>query len=139
MSDDAKLLEAASFFLRATAARIERDNLLVNDGAPHFASGAAIALPVHGRRVRVEVRVTIRTAPKHETRTDVFGRSWLAVSRQDAIDSLTSRDDNLAYRLRNYEIEGKLCDVFEGSWIVWEACPFNGDYCAWGRATGRTP
>lgn len=67
MSDDAKLLEAASFFLRATAARIERDNLLVNDGAPHFASGAAIALPVHGRRVRVEVRVTIRTAPKHET------------------------------------------------------------------------
>lgn len=133
--DETKLLsEPAGLLLRDTANRIGRWNLLVNDGAPTNFAGTEIALPEHGRRVRVDLQIKIRTAPPHETR-NAFGSTVFAVTRQAAIDSLTRRE--YAERLRNYELEQRLSDVFEGTWIVWEACPFNEEYCAWGQATGR--
>ncbi len=34
-------------------------------------------------------------------------------------------------RMRNYEMEHELEEVFGGAWVVSEWCPFNGVYCEW--------
>lgn len=42
-------------------------------------------------------------------------------------------------RLRNYEIEQELEQVFGEEHVVAELCPFNGVYCTWGRVSGAYP
>jgi len=39
-------------------------------------------------------------------------------------------------RLRNYEIEQELEQVFGKEHVIWEPCPFNGVFCRWGTMTG---
>lgn len=44
-------------------------------------------------------------------------------------------------RLRNYELESRLNNLHgvfaDLDWVVWEPCPFNGDFCRYGSETGK--
>jgi hypothetical protein len=82
-------------------------------------------------RVVVNVSVDVSVEPSFVVRSDEDGDPVRAVSRKAALDAVGGN-----VRLRNYEIEGELSDLFGEHWIVWEPCPFNAEYCAWGWATG---
>lgn len=134
--DEPFFLEAASV-LREAATKLAYGHPLEGGDVPRVFATTEIVTPKDGRTVRLDVRIEVRTAPIYEAKTDEEGKPVRAVARQDALDALT-RSDRYD-RLRNYEIERKLEDLFGGDWVVWEACPWKGEYCAWGRATGRRP
>lgn len=70
--------------------------------------------------------------PEYTLRVNHKGESVRAITRKDAIIALRENEDYGDSRLRNYEIEAMLKDRFPAPWVVWEVCPFNGKFCAWG-------
>lgn len=72
--------------------------------------------------------------PEYTPRVNHKGESVRAITRKNATIAL--RDYGKS-RLRNYEIEAMLKDRFPAPWVVWETCPFNGKFCAWGEIVDR--
>lgn len=70
--------------------------------------------------------------PEYTLRVNHKGESVRAITRKDAILALRENEEYGDSRLRNYEIEAMLKDRFPAPWVVWEICPFNGKFCAWG-------
>lgn len=58
------------------------------------------------------------------------------VSRARALELLPHLREDFA-RMRNYEIQGELEDLFGATWVISEWCPFNGIHTAWCHVAPR--
>jgi hypothetical protein len=95
------------------------------DPAVDASGGDATKMKVLRREKIVTILKVVRFLER-----EVDGAAVQFVKRADALESLK---DVHTVRARNYELEQTLSDVFGGTWVVTDWCPFNGRFCALDR------
>ena len=127
--------------LRKRAADFEARDVMPNDTCPVNFAAHEIVGGKGSPRIRIAIRIVASTEPPYVVQKNEDGEEVLwAVTRAAALEAVRTR--NMDARMRNYELESTLNNLFPGPWnaaepwVVWEACPFNGSHCLWGFATG---